>query len=63
MPSVVAPRLLLDRRFADMDEYAQQVGWDLDFRQIDAGSLNARAAMVAASRSAAIRVEFDRAFH
>lgn len=38
MRSVDIPRLTLDRRFADIDEYAQEVGWDLDFRQIDAGS-------------------------
>ncbi len=63
MSVVEAPRLLLDRQFVDMDEYAKQVGWDLDFRQIEAGRLNARAALIAASRSAAIRVEFDRAFH
>lgn len=56
------PRLVLDRHFADIDEYGQEVGWDLDFRQLDAGSLHARAAVMATSRSAAIRVAFNRAF-
>ena len=56
------PRLALDRHFADIDDYGQEVSWDLDFRQLDAGSLHARATVMATSRSAAIRVEFNRAF-
>ncbi len=63
MPSEESPCLLLDRRFADMDEYAEQVGWQLDFRQIDAGRLHARAAVLATSHGTSMRVELDRAFH
>lgn len=58
-----ATNLLFDHCFTDMDEYAEQVGWDLGFHQLDAGSLQARAALMAAPRCSALRVEFNRAFH
>lgn len=40
-----------------------QTGWDLDFRQLEAGRLCARATLVAATGMAGRRVEFNRKFH
>ncbi len=56
--------LVLDGVFEDMGTYgAATGGWDLDFRQLDAGRLAARATLVAGERSAALRVGFNRRLH
>ena len=57
------PQLLLDHCFSDMSEYGEQLGWDLEFRQLDPGRLTARAAVVANQNIALMRVEFNRRFH
>ena len=61
--SVDSPRLVLDARFNDMGQYAQAVGWDLDFRQLEAGPLNARGRQLAGKGCVVLAVSFDRAFH
>jgi len=67
MPSIQQenspPRLLLNRQFCDMGMLGEAIEWDLDFRQIEAGRLNARAMLLAGLRNMAMRVEFDRKFH
>lgn len=55
--------LVMDRQFMDMSEYGQTVGWDLDFRQLDPGRLQARAALLASPGAISLRVEFNRKFH
>jgi AraC-like DNA-binding protein len=62
-PIADMPRLLLDQAFSDMGDYGSGVGWDLEFRQLDRGPLNARASVIASARMASIRVEFNRRFH
>lgn len=64
MPAPSAPRLVLDQQFEDMDECGRSLGWSFDFRQLDAGRLDARATLVAtAAGSAAMRLELNRSFH
>jgi len=60
---LTTPELLFDHKFSDMDEYAEQVGWKFGFRQLDAGHLQARAALVGAPRCKAMPAELNRAFH
>jgi AraC-like DNA-binding protein len=61
---VASPRLVLDHVFEDMDTYGSAVGgWDLDFRQLDAGALEARASLVVGAKSVALRVSFNRRLH
>jgi hypothetical protein len=59
----VPPQVLLDQNFHDMSLLGEAVEWDLEFRQIEAGKLNARAALLAGPRNMFMRVEFDRKFH
>jgi len=63
MRSIEQPQLLLDRCFSDSDELASSIEWDFDFRQLEAGPLRARAALMGTSRTIVMRVELDRAFH
>ena len=39
------------------------IEWDIDFRQIEAGKLNARAWLLAGAKHMVMRVEFNRKFH
>jgi len=57
------PWLVLDKEFTDMSEYGKQLGWDLDFRQLDPGRLRARAVLMTAPGLAGMRVELNRKFH
>ena len=57
------PSLLLNQRFCDMSVLGEAIEWDLDFRQIEAGRLNARVMLLAGIRNMAMRVEFNRKFH
>ena len=40
-----APRLLVNKGFREIELFSRAIGWDLDFRQIDQGSLSARATL------------------
>ena len=57
------PQLLLDLSFSDTDEFAGHIGWDFDFRQLDAGTLQANGALMGTSRTQAMRIELNRGFH
>jgi len=46
-----------------MDEIGETIGWDLDFRQLEPGRLQATVAIVAGPRVSAMMIELDRAFH
>lgn len=62
-PQNPPPRLLVDQNFNDMGMLGETVEWDIDFRQIEAGKLNARAWLLAGAGHMVMRVEFDRKFH
>lgn len=56
--------LVLDREFEDIESFGSAISsWDLDFRQLDAGPLRARASIIAGHGSAALRVRFNRRLH
>ena len=63
MASASIPKLLLDQHFADFDGYARQVGWDIEFRQLDGGVPRVRAALLETSSRMVIRGEYNRAYH
>ena len=65
-PSPLSPsaRLVLDREFEDIESFGSAISsWDLDFRQLDAGSLRARTSIVSGRVNAAFRVRFNRRIH
>lgn len=49
--------------FHDMGQYGDSVGWDLDFRQLDGGELDAKVIAIAVSMGVILKVEFNRSFH
>jgi len=57
------PRTPVNQHFHDMGTLGEAIAWDIDFRQLDAGKLNARVVLMAGRRNSAMRVEFDRKFH
>jgi AraC-like DNA-binding protein len=57
------PQIVLDAEFKDMGRFGTALGWDLDFRQLEAGPLRARARAWAARRHVTIAVHFNRSFH
>jgi AraC family ethanolamine operon transcriptional activator len=63
MTTTEIPELLLDRHFADLGEYTRLIGWDIEFRQLDAGIPRARAALMGTSNCMVMRGEYDRAYH
>ncbi|MFC1740617.1 helix-turn-helix domain-containing protein [Pseudomonadota bacterium] len=58
-----APQLIFDRNFDDIGIMAEAVEWDIDFRQIEAGKLQARTLLLAGAGQMVMRVEFNRKFH
>ncbi len=63
MATAKIPKLLLDQHFTDLDEYSKLIGWDIEFRQLDAGVPRARAALMGTSSCMIMRGEYDRAYH
>ena len=62
-PSAPA-RLVVDSEFEDLESFGSAIaGMDFDFRQLDAGPMRARAAVIAGQRSAALRARFNRRLH
>ena len=58
------PPVLIKRMFSDADSFcAAGVGWDVDFRQLDGGTLAASLEVVAGPGIAAQRLHLDRRFH
>lgn len=55
--------VLLDGTFRDMESLARSVGWDVTFRQIEPGPLQANALLIGNRSALVMRVSFDRAFH
>jgi AraC-like DNA-binding protein len=61
--SAVRPQVVLDTEFNDMGQFGATLGWDLDFRQLEAGPLAARARVTDARNCTGIAVHFNRSFH
>jgi AraC family ethanolamine operon transcriptional activator len=57
------PDILLDQRFSDIEQMASAVGWDIDFRQTEAGALDARALLLGTPECIIFRIEFNRGYH
>ncbi len=58
-----APTLLVNQSFNCIDHWSQAIGWDMDFRQIEPGLLNARAVGFGHAGIMVMRVELNRSFH
>ena len=63
MTSLAVPKLLANQSFKDIEHLSREVGWELDFRQIDHGPLDARAVLFGHTQIVVLRVEFSRSFH
>lgn len=61
--SVVRPQVVLDAEFNGIGQFGAALGWDLDFRQLGAGPLTARASIMHARSCTGIAVHFNRSFH
>ena len=59
----IHPKLTLATNFHDMGQYSDAIGWDLDFRQIDPGPLNASVKAVTMAYGMILNVGFNRKFH
>jgi AraC family ethanolamine operon transcriptional activator len=59
MKSLETPQLLLQRHYVDIEEWAQDIGWDSDFQQIEPGSASVSAYAFGTSRCLATRGEFS----
>ena len=59
----VHPQVALAANFHDMGQYSDEVGWDLDFRQIESGPLNAGVKAVTMAFGMILNVDFNRKFH
>ena len=57
------PQLLLDQSFEDIGCFAQAIGWDMDFRQLDSGRLDAKATVIAGQNVQLIKFQLNRGFH
>jgi AraC-like DNA-binding protein len=58
-----APQLLLDQSFEDIGRFGQAVGWDMDFRQLDSGKLEAGITAISGKHVQLIRFNLSRRFH
>jgi AraC family ethanolamine operon transcriptional activator len=59
MNPMETPQLLLQRHYVDIEEWAQDIGWDSDFQQIEPGSASVSASAFGTSRCIATRGEFS----
>ena len=57
------PSLVFDHRISDLREHTSQVNINVEMRQLDAGKSRARIAMMATSKVAVMRGEYERAYH
>lgn len=57
------PQLLHDHVYQDMVQFAQAVGWDLDFRQLETGELDARATVIGSPDVFIVKYDLNRCFH
>lgn len=57
------PQLLHDHVYQDMVQFAQAIGWDLDFRQLETGKLDARATVIGSPDVFIVKYDLNRSFH
>ena len=57
------PQLVFDGSFQDIGILRQAIGFDLDFRQLERGSLDARTTVISGDGIQLSRTELNRAFH
>ena len=57
------PQLALDQSFEDIGRFGQAVGWDMDFRQLDPGKLDAGITAISGKHVQLIRFNLSRRFH
>ena len=62
-PQNIHPSMTLQARFQNMAQYGDSVGWDLDFRQLEKGTLDARVCAIKMAFGVILQVNFNRAFH
>ena len=58
-----APVVALNTRFHDMEGFASAIGWELDFRQLERGHLNADVIGILGRDCMLAGMEFNRTFH
>ena len=63
MESQQLPQLALDQSFEDIGRFGQAVGWDMDFRQLDSGKLDAGITAIFGKNVQLIRFKLSRRFH
>jgi AraC family ethanolamine operon transcriptional activator len=63
MTSKPTPKLMLSQRFGEIERLAREIGWDVDFRQIDPGPLTLTARLFGHADIVVMRIEFDRSSH
>ena len=63
MTQYSTPELLVNECFEDIEQFSKAVRWNLDFRQIDPGPLNAKAILLGNEAILVLRFEFNRSFH
>jgi hypothetical protein len=63
MTSKPTPKLMLSQSFGEVERLAREIGWDVDFRQIDPGPLTLTARLFGHADLVIMRIEFDRNFH
>jgi AraC family ethanolamine operon transcriptional activator len=63
MESPELPQLVLDQNFSDFDDFSDNIEWELEFRQLDAGALKVHAGVLGSPRTVVMRNEISRACH
>ena len=63
MTQYLTPKLLVNECFDNIEQFSKAVRWNLDFRQIDPGPLNAKAILLGNDAILVLRFEFNRSFH
>jgi AraC family ethanolamine operon transcriptional activator len=59
MNTMQSPQLLLQRHYVDIDAWGREVGWDLEYQQIESGSARVSAYAFGTSHCIATRGEFS----
>ena len=62
-PQNIHPSMILQTNFQNMAQYGDSVGWDLDFRQLEKGTLDAGVCAIKMAFGVILQVNFNRAFH
>jgi len=58
-----SPVVMVNEEYEDAESFGRGIGWDLDFRQLEQGSLRASVLSFGHAGIMVFRVEFNRSFH